>query len=302
MSGLSRRHLLIGGLTLAAVTACSRQPTLSDAAEPIQPIDERIGALERRHNAVVGLYAVDIGTGRTLAHRDGDPFSVCSTFKAYAAARVLQKSAAGELSLGDPVYIDPAAVVSYSPVTGPKAGGSLTLTQLCEAALQRSDNTAGNYLLRSIGGPPGFTAFARSIGDGRTRLDRWETELNAATPGDPRDTSTPQALGIGYRNLLTGNVLGPPQRNQLENWMRGNLTSTRSMRDGLPTGWTTADKTGAGAYGSTNDIGVAYGPAGRRILLSVMTRSQSGNPKADNLQPLIAEVTKLALRWVINPD
>ncbi len=62
----------------------------------------------------------------------------------------------------------------------------------------------------------------------------------------------------GYRNLLTGDVLAPPQRQQFEDWLRGNETS--SMRAGLPEGWTTADKTGNGDYGSTNDIGIAYGP------------------------------------------
>ena len=146
----------------------------------------------------------------------------------------------------------------------------MPLAEVCQAAVQVSDNTAGNLLLKTIGGPQAITDFARSIGDDRTRLDRWETELNSAIPGDPRDTSTPHALGGGYRNLLTGDVLAPPQRQQFEDWMRANETS--SMRPGLPEGWTTADKTGNGDYASTNDVGIAYGPEGRRVLISVMTR------------------------------
>jgi beta-lactamase class A len=117
--------------------------------------------------------------------------------------------------------------------------------------------------------------------------------LNSAVPGDPRDTSTPEALGGGYRDLLTGDALAPLQRGQLEDWMRANETS--SMRAGLPPGWTTADKTGSGDYGSTNDVGVAYDPAGRRILLAMMTRSQVNDPKAQNLRPLIAELTALVI-------
>ena len=80
----------------------------------------------------------------------------------------------------------------------------MTLDELCQAALQVSDNTAGNLLLKTIGGPSAITAFARSIGDPSSRLDRWETELNSAVPGDARDTSTPEALGGGYRDLLVG--------------------------------------------------------------------------------------------------
>jgi beta-lactamase class A len=78
--------------------------------------------------------------------------------------------------------------------------------------------------------------------------------------------------------------------------VRGNLTP--SVRAALPSGWTTADKTGTGDYGSTNDIGVAYGPTGQRVLLSVMTRSQTPNPDAEALRPLIAEVARSVLPWL----
>ena len=48
----------------------------------------------------------------------------------------------------------------------------MTIAELCKAAITLSDNTAGNLLLASIGGPKGFTDFARSLGDKMTRLDR----------------------------------------------------------------------------------------------------------------------------------
>jgi beta-lactamase class A len=90
MTRLSRRHALLGGLTLAAVAACSEKPVLADPAEPVPPINERIDALERRHNALIGVFAVDLDSGRSVAHRAEDLFAMCSTFKGYAAARVLQ--------------------------------------------------------------------------------------------------------------------------------------------------------------------------------------------------------------------
>jgi beta-lactamase class A len=289
MTRLSRRQALLAGLTLAAATACSPKPVLADPAEPVPPIQLRIEAMQRTHNAKIGVYAVDLSSGRSITYLDGESFAMCSTFKGYASARVLQTVAHGELTLDQMVFVDPAAIVANSPRTGPRAGGDMTLDELCQAALQVSDNTAGNLLLQIIGGPPAITAFARSIGDDRTRLDRWETELNSAAPGDARDTSSPRALGAGYRMLLTGDVLAPTQRRQLEDWMRANETS--SMRAGLPPGWAAADKTGNGDYGSTNDVGVAYGPAGQRVLLAIMARSQANDPKAQNLRALIGELT-----------
>jgi len=290
---LSRRHVLLGGLTLAAVAATSQNAVSADPSAPPSSVDASIQGLEQQHNAVVGVFATNLVSGKTVAHRAQDSFAMCSTFKGYAAARVLQMAEHGELSLDDTMFVDPALLLPNSPVTGPRAGGEMTLAELCQAALQQSDNAAANILLSRIGGPQSITAFARSIGDERSRLDRWETELNSAIPGDLRDTSTPEALGGGYRALLDGGVLASPQRRVLEGWMRANQTS--SMRAGLPPGWTTADKTGSGDYGSTNDVGIAYGPEGQRVLLAILTRSQANDAKAKNMRPLIGEVTTLVM-------
>lgn len=290
MTRLSRRQALFGGLTLAALAACADNPAL---AQPGSSLDDQLAAAERRHDARIGVFATNLDSGASVARRAQDSFAMCSTFKVYASARVLQMAERGELTLQDRMMVDPAALVSNSPVTGARAGAELTLAELCQAALQQSDNTAANMLLVRIGGPEAITAFARSIGDERSRLDRWETALNAAVPGDPRDTSSPEALGQGFRALLTGDVLAPQQRQLLTDWMRANQTS--SMRVGLPPGWSTADKTGSGDYGSTNDVGIAYGPAGQRLLLALMTRSASDDPNAQSLRPLIGELTALLL-------
>lgn len=293
--------MLVGGLAVAGLAALPHKPVLAepaDPAEPVAPVHDRIEAVQRQHNVKIGVYAVDLESGRTVSHLDGESFAMCSTFKGYAAARVLQMVQTGELTLDRQVFVDPEqAALPNSPRTAPNAGGQMTLADLCAAAVQVSDNAAGNLLLQTIGGPSAITDFARSIGDDRTRLDRWEIELNTAIPGDPRDTSTPRALGGGYRSLLSGDVLAPPQRQQLEDWLRANETS--SMRTGLPDGWTTADKTGNGDYGSTNDVGMAYGPQGQRLLLAIMTRSQANDPKAANNRPLIGELTKLLTPWLL---
>lgn len=293
---MRRRSFLLGAGAVAAL-ACSRSVA---QAEPAPPVAARLEALQREHAASIGVYAVNLDSGRTIAFRDGETFAMCSTFKGYAAARVLQLSDVGQLRLDDRIAVLSTDILPNSPVTEPAVGSTLTIAQLCMAALQQSDNAAANLLLRRLGGPGAITEFARSIGDDRTRLDRWETELNSAVPGDPRDTSTPRALGDGYRSFLTGTVLGDTTRQQLDGWMRANETS--SMRAGLPEGWTTADKTGSGSYGSTNDIGIAYGPNGERLLLSIMTRSATDDPDAENMRPLIGEIASLVVPWLLGSD
>ncbi|MEN3320580.1 MAG: beta-lactamase class, partial [Mycobacterium sp.] len=197
MTGLSRRQALFGGLTLVAAAACSTKPVLAEPAEPLPPVNERIAALERRHNAYVGLVAADLDGGRSISHRGQEAFALCSTFKTDASARVLQMVDGGELSLNQKVFVDPAAIVANSPRIAPRAGSDMTLDELCQAALQISDNIAGNLLLETIGGPAAITAFARSIGDPSSRLDRWETELNSAVPATPVTPAHPRRSAAG---------------------------------------------------------------------------------------------------------
>jgi beta-lactamase class A len=283
---VTRRRLLSATAVLGGAAALA---TYAGRPASAQPQAGPIEALERANDVVIGVFAVNLDTGRTITHRAQDTFAMCSTFKAYLAARVLQLVGRGERSLDQGLYVDAMDILPNSPRTEPRVGTEMTMAELCQAILQVSDNAAANILLRNIGGPQAITEFARSIGDPRSRLDRFEIDLNSAVPGDLRDTSTPEALGGGFRTFLTGDVLAPPQRQLLEDWMRANETS--SMRAGLPAGWTTADKTGSGDYGTTNDVGIAYGPNGQRVLLAVLTRSASDDPEAENNRALIGEVT-----------
>jgi len=125
------------------------------------------------------------------------------------ASAVLQRVDAGHEHLDRAVAI-PAkpSLVNYSPLTEEHAGGEMTVFALCHAILTRSDNTAANLLLTTLGGPDSITRFARSIGDTVTRLDRTETTLNEALPGDPRDTTSPTAMVGNLRTLLLGPAHG----------------------------------------------------------------------------------------------
>lgn len=291
---LPRRQLLLAGAALTALTACGRA-----SATPV-PIEAQLDALEDRDNAKVGFYGRNLESGRTLTYRADDLFATCSAFKAYVAAQILRQVQRGELKLTDEVFIDPALFVPVaSPITEPKLGSWMPLSDLCAAAVRQSDNTATNLMLEILGGPLSVTQFARSVGDDRTWMVRWETELNTAFPGDPRDTTSPRGMGTGFSNMLTGNIFDEPSRAQLEEWMRTIVTGDTRIRAGLPTGWTIADKTGAGDYASTNDIGVAFGPNGERLVLAVMTRTRSDDPKAPALNALIADAARAAVPWLL---
>jgi beta-lactamase class A len=289
---LNRRQALAGLATIAALAACrngAEPPALRNATS----LD--LTAVEDRYSARVGMYALDLNSGASLEHRADTRFSMCSTFKTYAVARVMQLAELGRLRLDSPLLIEASDIVENSPVTSANVGHSMRLDEVCAAALIKSDNTAGNLLLRCIGGPPAITTFARSVGDDQSRLDRWETELNSALPGDPRDTTTPRALSSGYREVLTGSALSDASRERMLGWMKENATSQKRFRAGMPAGWTSADKTGAGNFGSTNDAGLLTGPSGQQVIVTVLTRSRDDRTDAPPFNDAIAETVRLTL-------
>ncbi|HEX3408533.1 MAG TPA: serine hydrolase, partial [Caulobacteraceae bacterium] len=134
--------------------------------------------------------------------------------------------------------------------------------ELCAAAVEYSDNGAANLILASLGGPGGWTRYVRSLGDQVSRLDRTELTLNTSIPGDPRDTTTPNAALLDLHKTVLGEALKPASRQRLQDWMVACTTGETSLRAGLPRHWKVGDKTGTwgaeNAYASSNDIAVVW--------------------------------------------
>lgn len=252
---IPRRTVLAGLAALAPGAALAAQSELA--------------ALEQRSGGRLGVYAFVPGTDRALAHRADERFAMCSTFKAVLAAAVLARVDRGEEKLDRPMALTKADMLSHAPVTEKHLPlGSITVGEACQAVVEVSDNPAANLLLKTIGGPAGFTAYVASLGDKVTRLDRYELELNTAIPGDPRDTTSPRAMAGTLERIALGNALPAPHRDQLVGWMEASPTGANRLRKAAPAGWRAADKTGTGMNGSTNDIAVFWPQAGPPIVVT----------------------------------
>jgi beta-lactamase class A len=298
---VTRRTLLSAGaagllLPAAGCSATASRPSRPGPGDPHPSpawpeAAARLADLERRFEARLGLYAVDTGSGVTAAYRAGERFAMCSTYKALAAGAILHRDSRGELARH--VSYRRADLVEHSPVTALQVAAGMTVEQLCAAAVSYSDNTAANLLLRELGGPAGVTAFARSLGDRVTRLDRTEPDLNKATPGDVRDTTSPRAIAADFEAVVVRSALTPANRALLTRWLIRDTTGAGRIRAGVPRGWTVADKTGTGGYGTDNDVAVLWPPGRPPVVLAVMSRRAA--PDAQPSNALIAEATRIVL-------
>jgi beta-lactamase class A len=256
---------------LAASAACVRALAAAPSTEErLTLANKRLADIEAREGGRLGVFVRDTGTGATIEHRADERFPMCSTFKLLAAAAALKRVDQGAERLDRKIAYGPSDLLEYAPIAKAHvAEGGMTVADLCAAAIDWSDNTAGNLVLQSIGGPAGFTQFARSLGDELTRLDRNEPTLNESLPGDPRDTTSPRAMSGTMQKVLVGDALSDASRSQLQTWLIGDKVGDKRLRAGLPPSWRIGDKTGTGDRGSTNAVAILW-PPGRAPLIATV--------------------------------
>jgi beta-lactamase class A len=247
---------------------------------------------ERDSGGHIGLYAENLRTGAKIVWRADERFVMCSTFKASLAACILARVDRGQDRLAAMIAYGPDDLMDYAPVAKQNLEkGAMSVADMCEAAVELSDNTCANALLARVGGPSALTAFWRSIGDSVSRLDHNEPELNRSPPGDPHDTTTPTAMARNLRNLILGSVLSPNSRERLTNWMLGCKTGENRLRAGLPKSWRVGDKTGNNGKDAFGDIAVTWSAHGEPVLICAYT--QGGAPTPLQVEAAFAGIGRL---------
>ncbi|MFW5418828.1 class A beta-lactamase [Nocardiopsis sp. CNT-189] len=274
------RRLGVASLTalaLAPVAACTGAgapegtATEVSARQDLQAAAEKeFKELEKEYDSRLGVYAVDTGSDEEVGYRADERFAYCSTFKALAVGALMDRFP--DEKLDEVVTYSEEDLVDYSPITEKHVDTGMTLRDISDAAVRYSDNTAANLLFDQFGGPKGMEAQLREIGDETTSMDRYETDLNSAVPGDERDTSTPRALASDLREYTLGDTLDEDESAFLTDLLKRNTTGDELIRAGVPDGWEVGDKTGGGDYGTRNDIAVLWpSDGGDPIVVAILT-------------------------------
>jgi beta-lactamase class A len=270
-------------------------------------------------------------------------FPMQSVFKAPMAAAALAEVDSGRLKLSEPITIadldlsPPYSLIDEKWPTPPDRH-SLTLPaiDLIALAVQRSDNTAADVIMKRIGGPGAVTAWLRGKSIQDIRIDRYERELQqelaamepfrpawkdeaawiaaratvpvpqreaamAAYLADPRDTSTVPAALEFLHQLYLGQLLSPASTRLLIRLMTATYTGAERLRAGLPPGTILAHKTGSartdlGLTPATNEIGLVTLPNGRRLAIAAFLAGSTAT--ARERDQLIADGARLIVSCV----
>lgn len=274
---------------LAAASSFVLSPAFAQEAPPA------LAAYEHETGGRIGLYAENLSSGAKIVWRAEERFVMCSTFKASLAAFVLARVDRGEDRLENMVAYGAQDLLDYAPVAKANlAAGAMSVSDMCKATVELSDNACANLLLARSGGPAALTAFWRATGDAVSQLDHNEPELNRSPPGDPHDTTTPAAMAGNLRRFVLGDVLSPGSRQHLTEWLVGCKTGNNRLRGGLPREWRIGDKTGNNGKDACGDIAIAWPGAGGPVLVCAYT--QGGSPTPKQFEAVFAEIGRMASR------
>lgn len=263
--GFDRRALIVGAgaLTLAGCYPERKKPETSEQTQ-----DFFLSDLEARHGGRLGFAALDVGSGRRLLWRSQERFAFCSTFKAFLAAATFERVQRDEEQLDRAVRITAADMIPHAPVTEKAVGRTLTIRQLMQAAVEVSDNPAANILIREMGGIAVWRSWWPTFGDTTTLISRLEPDLNTALPNDPRDTCLPEQTLANIALMSSSKRLTPEHDVLLKSWLVASPTGPNRLKAAAPQGWIVAHKTGTGANGVTNDIGLLTPPTGAPVIMA----------------------------------
>jgi len=247
------------------------------------PLENQIAALADGTQGRIGVAAMDLATGRTVAVLGDQPFPMASTSKIAITATFLAGVDAGRLRLSDlyPLMMPVPSRKFDGPVAPVRPGTMLSALELIELSITRSDNHATDALLAAVGGPQAVTRWVQSA-TGLTdfRLDRDiatlvrdDGAINPATSIDRRDSVTPAAMVRLLSGFYRGQWLSSSSRDVLLGAMSRCQTGRNRIRALLPEGTQVAHKTGT-LNNTSSDVGIIHTQDGRDLAVAIYVTGQ----------------------------
>ncbi len=331
--------LLRGCFLIPLSALCLAAPPLIPAAgaqaspAPAAPakLESAFALLARQTDGTVGVAVQRIGGGPVYTLNAGQTFPMASTFKIAVAGAVLARIDKGDFKLDTMVTVDPAVWVQSAGITEQMKhpGVALSVHNLLELMLTRSDNTATDVMVTEAGGPAAVTAWLRKVGvTSGQRVDADTARLIYRalniTPGpgsfkdnierafaadpskrdmdqkrtpntpfnnDPRDASTPEAMVQLLAVIQSGKALSASSTKVLIEIMERCITGEKRLKGLLPQNTVVAHKTGT-LMSIANDVGIVTMPDGSKFAIAAFVKGDTKG--VDTQERVIAEIARTA--------
>lgn len=314
--------------TLTGIVLTAQLLALEPDLSGLQVTLERI--VKSAHGQT-GLSLIHIESGARISIHGDRRFPMASVYKLPIAIELLTQIGEGKLTVNRAVPIGPTDVRACCNLSRhhPKGGVTLTAAELLDLMITESDNTAGDAILKLVGGPAVVERRMRALGFEAINVNRYQGqisfEMNGITPPaeaewtlelqrrlldevtpamqsaarahytrfDPRDTATAEDMARLLVRLQKGELLPQAGTDWLLKLMTRAKTGPRRLKGLLPPDTIVAHKTGTTDVVS-NDVGIITLPADSAIRghLALAVFATNGRPAV--MQRTIAQLAGAA--------
>jgi beta-lactamase class A len=310
-------------VAIASVILCTPLLASDPGLPTLEPRLTRI-ASAARGEVGVALFHVESGA-RLFSYNGKHPFAMASVYKLPIAFELLTQIAERRLAFDQMVTIGSSDIRACCTLSRRYPNGAITLTlrELLELMITESDNTAGDAVLRAVGGPSAVERRLGALGFSGIHVNRYEgtiafemmgvTELppelewtldlqreliskvpvrdllaaRARYTTDLRDTATPEEMAAFLLKLQRGELLPRPYTDLLLDLLTRVKTGPRRLKARLPSDTIVAHKTGTTAV-VINDVGIITLPDnGGHLAMAVFVMNGGG---AIRMQTVISDL------------
>jgi beta-lactamase class A len=320
---MMKAHKISSLVALAVVALCTQVLAADPGLATLEPrLTQILGSV--RGTVGVSLFHVETGA-RLFSFNGKQPFAMASVYKLPIAFELLTQIAERRLTFDQRVSIGASDIRACCTLSRrhPKGGITPTLRELLELMIIESDNTAGDALLKAVGGPAAVERRMSALGFNGIHVNRYEGEIAFEMMGvaepppesewtlqaqrdfinkvplhdllaararytrDLRDTATPDEMAAFLVKLERGELLAPPYTDLLLDLMARVKTGRHRLKNRLPPDTIVAHKTGTTGV-VINDVGIITLPDnGGHLALAVFVMNGGG---VASMQKTISDV------------
>jgi D-alanyl-D-alanine carboxypeptidase len=243
--------------------------------------------------AVVGVAVLHIESGDTMTVNNSVRFPMQSVYKFPLAIAVLHRVDNGTLFLQQKIRVTKEDLLpnTWSPLATafPNGNIELSIEELLDYTVSKSDNNTCDILFRLMGGPKEVESYIHQLGYTNISIKTTEAEMNAAVdaaekPNWCQTSEMTRLLG----NFMNRTHLSDSSNRLLMKLMIQSSNSANRMKGLLPDSVLVAHKTGTGNR-IVNDVGIVTLPDGTHLALAVFIK----DAKAEfaDVEKLIARIS-----------
>lgn len=247
-------------------------------------------------DAQVGIGLKHLESGDTLTISNSFRYPMQSVYKFPLALAILKEVDSGVLTVDQKIHVkkEDLHLNTWSPLAKeyPDGNVDLTIEQLLNYTVSKSDNNTCDILFKLLDGPIGVEKQMRHWGYQNISIQTTEAEMQVG--GDSAQQANwckPFELVQILEDFYLGKLISEESTRILMGQMIESANSSKRIKGRLPKGTIVAHKTGSGNK-VVNDVGIIMLPDESHLILAVfICNSKEEYEDAEDLVAKIASVT-----------